>query len=113
MAKKEIFDSEKFFFIIQRVGMRFIGLWPSDEAAYTSWLIFFAIFNAMEILLNGIFQVNFCFKNMDALVKFLNGSTPLITQILTAVKILILVWRRNDLKKMLDYLRDAFVTGKN
>ena len=38
--------------------------------------------------------------------------TPFLTLTPTVLRLLILVWHRNDLKYVLDYLRNAFVNGK-
>lgn len=104
------FNDEKYFFYISRKVVKFVGFWPSNDV--TPLEIAFAIFNAVEILAYGMFQLYFCFLNKNNLELVLNGLTPLVSQIVTALKIFFFVWKRNDMKKVLDYLYDSFVNGK-
>lgn len=107
----ETFGSEKFFFYFPKNIFKFVGFWPgSDNIRW--WQIAFAIFNALEVLIYGIFQVNFIIENKDNLVMMLNGLTPLVTQVVTSIKILFIVSRRRDIKKILDYLFNSFVNGE-
>jgi hypothetical protein len=106
-----MFGEEKYFFIVQRVIFKLIGFWPEGEE-FLAWQMSLAIFNALEILFFASFQVNFCIKNFDNLIELLNGFTPLVTQIITALKIFILIARRNDFKRILDALRESFLKGE-
>lgn len=45
------------------------------------------------------------------MVQF-DALTPFLTLIPTVLRLLVLVWHRNDLKYVLDYLENAFVNGK-
>lgn len=111
MAKETVFGTERFFFYFPKNLIRFIGFWPENEVIF-SWQIAFAIFNALEILAYGIFQVNFCLENKNDLVMLLNGFTPLVTQVITSIKILIIVAKRREIKKLLDHLHNSFTNGK-
>lgn len=106
-----VFSSEKYFFFIPKKVLRLLGFWPGSDVVHP-WQIAFAIYNVLVILIYGIFQINFCLKHRDDFVLFLIGCTPLVTQVVTAIKILILIKRRQDVKKILDHLKDSFVNGK-
>lgn len=108
--KDERYMYEEYFFRIQRIFLRFIGFWPSTKYM-KKYQIRLAIFNSMIVLIYGIFQLNYCIKS-DSLVDILDALTPASTQIVTGVKVLIVVYRRNEIKIMLDYLYEFFVTGK-
>lgn len=110
MLKDERYMNEEYFFRIQRIFLRFIGFWPSTEYM-KKYQIRLAIFNSMIVLIYGIFQLNYCIKS-DSLVDILDALTPASTQVVTGVKVLIVVYRRNEIKIMLDYLYEFFVTGK-
>lgn len=105
------FASEKYFFRVQKALITMLGFWPGSDTVRI-WQLIFAIFNALEISIHGIFQMNFCIKNIDNVVLLLNGLTPLVTQTITVEKIVIIVWKRKELKRILDYLQDSFVNGK-
>lgn len=106
----DFFSNEKSFFIVQRILFQIFGFWPGSEVI-RSWQIAFAVFNALEIAVNGIFQINFCIKNSNDLVLFLNGITPLVTQAITVQKILVMTWKRKDIKKVLNFLKESFLNG--
>ena len=108
--KDERYMDEKYFFRIQRIFLRFIGFWPSTNYM-KNYQIRLAIFNSMIVLVYGVFQLNYCIKS-DSLVDILDALTPASTQIVTGVKVLIVVYRRNEIKIILDYLYEFFVTGK-
>lgn len=46
------------------------------------------------------------------MVEQFDALTPFLTLTPTALRLIILVWHRNDLKYVLDYLENAFVNGK-
>lgn len=106
------FATEKSFFVVQRVVVRMLGFWPGSDDI-RPWQITFAIFNAIEILVYGIFQVNFCIHHTDDLMLVLNGITPFVTQFVMVFKIFILVRKRHDMKKIFDHLQNSFVNGKS
>lgn len=107
--KTDIYGEEKYFFKLQRFGFGFIGFWFLN---FTNWQIGFTMFNSLEILFYAIFQINFCVKNFNNLVEFLSGITPLVTQVITAFKILIVLSRREAFKSILTSLHESFVNGK-
>lgn len=106
----DFFENNKYLFIVQRVALSLLGFWPGSEFIHP-WQIVFAIVSALEILIYGIFQVNFCINNMGDLVTFLNGVTPLFTQFMVVQKIFVIVWKRRDIKKILDHLQRSFDYG--
>lgn len=108
--EKSVFASEKYFFFIPRKVLRFLGFWPGSDNI-RPWQIRFAIYNVLVVLIYAVFQINFCIKHRDSLVLFLNGCTPLVTQLISAIKILLLVSRRREVKKILDHLEDSFANG--
>jgi hypothetical protein len=104
------YADKKHFFRVQRLAfLTGIGFWPGSD--FHTWQISFAIFNSLEILFYAIFQVKFCIENINDLVSLLSGFTPLVTQVITSIKILIIIWRRNDVKRILSELLDTS-TGK-
>lgn len=111
LLRDELFSDKKYFFFVQRIVTRMLGYWPGSDSI-SSWQIAFVICNAMEILGYGIFQINFCLQNIDDLVLLLNGLAPLVTQIVIVNKLAVFVWKRKDIKKVLDYLLDSFVNDQ-
>ncbi|CAO1405802.1 unnamed protein product [Diamesa serratosioi] len=109
--KDERYMDEKYFFRVQRIFLRCIGFWPSTNYM-KNYQIGFAIVNVMVVLVYGVFQLNYCIKS-DSLLDILDALTPASTQIVTGVKVLIVVYRRNEIKIMLDYLYEFFVTDNN
>lgn len=106
------YANKKYFFLVQRLAfLTGIGFWPGSS--FQAWQITFATFNALEILFYAIFQSNYCINNSGNLVLFLGGLTPLITQAVTAVKILLVLRKRHELKRVLDILLGASNLGKN
>lgn len=107
----ERFSDKKFFFPIQKLGWRFIGFWLGSDNI-TRLQILVAVLNSFEVLIYCVFQFNFCYVNRDKLVVVLDAATPLATQFTTALKILLIVWHRRDLKIILDFLKDSFYYGE-
>jgi hypothetical protein len=105
------FSQKKFFFPIQKLGWKFIGLWPGSDNI-TKLHLTIAVLNAFEVLIYSVFQFWFCYENRNKLVVLLDAVTPLGTQFTSAIKILLIVWRRHDLKVILDYLKNAFYNGE-
>ena len=54
----------------------------------------------------------YCYANRENLVLLLDAMTPVLTQITTALKVLIIVWRRDEMRAILDYLQQSFYFGK-
>lgn len=107
----EKFGEEKFFFRMQRIGSFFNGFWPGDEN-WTRFRLNFAIFNSMEILIYAIFQLIFIVEHLSELVVVLDALTPLVTQIVVAIKLLVVHNQRHQLRDILRYLKGNFVNGK-
>jgi len=104
------FGDEKYYMLIQRYSVQLIGFWPGSDDIKRRQLAW-SILSPLEALIYAIFQVWFCVVNIADLVEFLRGVCPTITQILTAFKILSIVWKRKQFKEILDYLKDKFVNG--
>lgn len=106
------FSKEKSFFFVQKIVFQMFSFWPGSDAIHPLQIAF-AIFNTMEIAINGIFQINFCVKNADDLVLFLNGITPLMTQGMIVVEMSIIIAKRHSIKQIIDKLFVCFVSGEN
>lgn len=104
------FSDRKYFFRIQKLGWRLIGFWPGSNSISTLQLVL-AILNGLEVLIYGVFQLTFCYVNRNNLVTLLDALTPVVTQITSAMKMLVIVWRRHDIKIVLDYLKESFYNG--
>lgn len=110
--KDSKYNEEKYFFRIQKLGWRFLGFWPASEIISLPQIIF-AVFNALEILFNAVFQLNYSYVFRDGgLVPILDGFCPVATQFITALKILVLVAKRKEVKQILDFLHDSFINGR-
>lgn len=106
----ERFCDRKYFFAVQKLGWKLIGFWPGDDHI-TTFQLSLAVLNSLEVLIYGYFQLVFCYANLDNLVILLDTMTPFLTQITSAVKILVIFWKRHDLKKVLDHLKESFCHG--
>lgn len=110
-TQEGFFSEEKSFFHVQRIMTKLLGFWPGSDNIQ-SWQIVFTIINAVEIWANGVFQAAFCFDAGNDLLLLLRCLTPLLKQTITPVIIFLFVWKRRDIKKILDVLYDSFVNGK-
>lgn len=104
------FTDRKYFFRVQKIGWRLIGFWPGSDNISTLQILI-AILNSLEVLIYAVFQLTFCYANRANLVVILDAMTPCATQITSAVKILIIVSRRKDIKVVLDHLKRSFYDG--
>lgn len=107
----ERFQDKKYFFRVQKWGWNIVGLWPGMENV-SMWRIVLAIANSVEILVYSLFQLLHCYESADNLVVLLDALTPVLTQITTAMKVIIIVVRRKDVKYILEYLKQSFYYGK-
>lgn len=107
----ERFSDKKYFFRVQKLGWRLIGFWPGSSSIPTIQLVL-AVLNGLEVLLYSIFQLTFCYQHRNELVVLLDALTPTVTQITSAMKMLVILWRRHEIKIILDYLQKSFDTGK-
>lgn len=111
MLDTERFQDKKFFFRVQQFGWKIVGFWPGIDNVSTP-LVVLAIANSIEILVYSVFQLLYCYESADNLVFLLDALTPVLTQITTAIKVLVIVARREDLRSILDYLKQSFCNGK-
>lgn len=107
----ERFSDKKYFFRIPKIGWNLIGFWPGSDQI-SSFQICLLILNNLVVLTFNIFQVNFCFINRHNLAIFADASSPLFVQMTMLIKVLVIVWKRYEVKKVLDYLRDSFYSGE-
>lgn len=107
----EKFGEEKYFFAMQRVGSFFNGFWPGYEKV-SKFRLSLSIFNAMEILIYSIFQLQFIIEHGNDLKIVLDALTPCATQIVCGIKLLVVFHQRHQLRIIFKYLRENFVNGK-
>lgn len=105
------FSDKKYFFRVQKWGWKVIGFWPGMENVSKS-RIARAVANSVEILIYSVFQLMYCYSNRHNLVFLLDALTPVLTQITTAIKVLIIVMRRKDMWLVLEYLKRSFYLGE-
>lgn len=105
------FYDKKYFFRVQKWGWKIIGFWPNSDNV-SKLRIALAVANSVEILIYSVFQLMYCYSNLDNLVFLLDALTPVVTQITTAMKVLIIVTRRKDIKFILNYLKQSFYHGR-
>lgn len=106
------FNDEKYFFRIQKLGWMFIGFWPGSDNIQ-AYQVAIAVINLMEVLIYGVFQINFCYVNRENLILLLDAMTPLFAQLFTAIKALIVVWKRDKVKIILDHLKQSFIKSND
>lgn len=106
----EQFSEKKFFFRVQKVGWKIVGFWPGSDNVSTFQTVL-AVANCIEILIYSVFQLMYCYTNLDNLVFLLDALTPVLTQITTAMKVLIIVKKRDDMRAILDFLKKSFYFG--
>nr|QGW45394.1 odorant receptor 21 [Bradysia odoriphaga] len=112
ILQTERFTAQKYFFRVQKWGWKVVGFWPGMDNI-PSLRIGLAIANSIEVLIYSVFQLMYCYESSDNLVFVLDALTPVLTQITTAMKVLIIVARREDLKFVLDYLKQSFYYDKS
>lgn len=106
----ERFTESKYFFRVQKWGWRFIGFWPGNDIVSTFRLVL-ATLNGLEVLIYGYFQMNFLLEHSDNLVILLDAMTPWVTQVTSAMKMFIIMWRRHDIQAILGPLKKSFDSG--
>lgn len=107
----EQFSDKKYFFRVQKWGWKIVGFWPGSDSV-SKFQTTLAVVNSIEVLIYSIFQLMYCYANRENLVLLLDAMTPVVTQITTAMKVLIIVWRRDEMRAILDYLKQSFYFGK-
>jgi len=105
------FDDKKFVLLVQRLCIRNIGFWPGSDNI-KNWQITFAIVAVIELLVFVVFQLAYCFAHIDDLAKFLQVFMQTIVQIIIALKFLVIIWKRNDFKRIIDCIVKAFDDGE-
>ncbi|XP_070502795.1 odorant receptor 24a-like [Chironomus tepperi] len=109
--RRSQFESPKTFFRVQKFGWHLMGFWlGSDEV--TQFQMKILLTNCFVVLIYGIFQGWFIFENRGKLVVVFDAITPFLTQIPTVLRLLVLVWRRKELKYVLDYLKKNFTEAR-
>lgn len=109
--KNENSLDEKSFFRVQKIALKFIGFWAVDYASVKIWKIYLAILNAFVVIAAVIFELAFVYENRENLSLMLECLCPLTTKFVTAVKLLIYVWKRNEIGALLEFLQNGYVQG--
>jgi len=105
------FDDKKFVLLAQRQSIRNVGFWPGDDNI-KKWQIAFAIVSVVELLVFVTFQFRHCFSNTDDLAEFLRGLLASVSQGLIALKLLVIIVKRRDFKRIIDFILKAFDDGE-
>lgn len=104
----ERFSERIFFFRVQKIGWKFLGFWPGIDHV-SSFQMFHAVLSAFVVFFYGAFQLNDCFVNRNNLFLVLETLTPVVSQLPSATKILIIVLvKRKGIKKVLDQVKESF-----
>lgn len=111
MLTTERFIERKYFFRVQKIGWKLIGFWPGSDNVSTFQIII-SVLNSLEVLIYAVFQLSFCYVNRANLVVLLDAMTPVTTQITSAIKALVIVSQRKQIKEVLDQLKKSFYHGK-
>lgn len=93
------------FFKVQRLFLRFVGFWPGDDKN-SKFGLFRAILHATFLYIVVGFEINFAFVFSDKLALVLDCLTPTCTKFVTATKILVVLWRRKQIKILLNIICD-------
>jgi hypothetical protein len=105
------FMERKTFFRVQKLGWNGLGFWIGSDTV-TQLRFWILIFNCFEVLIYGIFQLFYCYENLDNIKAVLDGLLPFVTQVPCVLRVLVLVWQRDNLKNVLDYLKNIFLNSK-
>lgn len=108
----EKFSEKKFFFPIQKLGWRFIGFWPGS-ASIANWQIALAFYNVFLVLIYAVFQLMFCYSINGDLVILLDALLPCVAHVVSAVKALMIILKRKEIKEILNSLEKSFCLSKN
>lgn len=107
----ERFSDKKYFFRIPKIGWNLIGFWPGSDRI-SSFQIGLLVLNNLVVFIYSIFQVNFCYVNRKNFAIFADASSPLFIQVTMLIKIFVIVWKRHEVKEVLDFLGDSFYSGE-
>lgn len=100
------------FFRVQKFGWTILGFWIGCGDEITRFQLLVLTFNCFVVIIYGIFQCCFFYEYRNNLIILFDALTPFLTQIPTVLRVLFLVWHRNELKRVLDYLKQAFENRK-
>jgi len=106
------FDDKKFVLFVQRLVIRNIGLWPGNDNI-KKWQIVFAIVSVIELLLFAVCEFSYSFAHINDLAEFLRSLLAAVVQFILAVKLLVIIWRRQDFKRIIDSILKAFNDGEH
>lgn len=104
------YTSSKYFFFHQKLGWRLMGFWIGSDNI-SKFQLYFLYFNCMEVLGYGVFQCCYFYAVRRNLVELFAALTPFSTQVPTVIRFLFIVRYRKSIKKVLDYLKNAFGNG--
>jgi len=106
------FDDKKFVLVVQRLILRNIGFWPGDDNI-KKWQIVFAIFAVIELSMFAVFHFSYCLANIEDLAEFLRIFLSAVVHLIISLKFLVIIWKRKDFKRIIDFILKAFVEGKH
>jgi len=105
------FDDKKNVLIVQRFCLRRIRFWPGDDGI-KNWQVLFAIASAFGLLTFAICQFWYSFVNIENFTEFLRAFSSPVSQTTDAFKLLVVVARRKDFKRIIDFILKAHSEGK-
>lgn len=107
--KDSHYMDKSFYFKIHKHLFRFLGFWPGDPP--TNRRIFVCIFWAIFALFFCTFELNFAYQNSNNLALMLDALTGTTTRVVTALKILIILYHRREVSEMLQTFRKYYEDG--
>lgn len=99
----------KYFFIFPSYVMRLAGYWPGDPICQRKVVL--CVLGVFLVQFFCIFELNFVFHNSDDLARMLDVLAGTTTRVVTAFKLLIVMYHRENIAKMLKTLRKYFKDG--
>jgi len=105
------FDDKENILLAQRWILRGVGFSPGDDNI-KKWQMSFAVASVINILFFLVFQFWNCFANINDMAEFLRGFSISVPQVFVAIKLLILIVKRKDFKRIIDFIVKAFAEGE-
>lgn len=103
--------SEKHFFQIEKIVLRFLGLWPSEEYTDNFWAVTHITINFIICFVAGLMEVAFGLLHLDDINLACDGLCSAGSVVVTALKILLLIINRKKIQKCLDELHKLYLNG--
>ena len=109
--KDSRYSDISYYFKFHKYLFRMLGYWPGDPP--TTRRVLACIFLAFFALFFCVFELNFAYQNSDNLALMLDALTGTTTRVVTATKILIIVFHRKEVSEMLQILKKFFENGRS